>query len=467
MPTIRFVSAVRNAVVRRRMILPGETVVVACSGGTDSVALLHALLALRETIPCGLAVAHFHHGLRRRADRDAAFVRDLAGRSGLAFYLGRRDVRAYARRHGLNLEEAGRVLRYAFLKKTAAKAGAVRIATGHTLDDQAETVLIRLFRGSGPRGLSGIAPKTEDGIIRPLLGLRRREAEAYLRENGSPFVEDETNRDPRFLRNRVRRDLIPFLEKDFEPAVAERLGALAEIMGEEDALLDGFARRKTAALVDSRGRLDPARLSRLPVALARRVVRVFIEAAKGDLRRISFDDVERVRSLKERRTAVLPGGLRIVREEDGIFPSTRRMAKRKTSGRVARKWDGRGELAMPETGARFHGRFLRVSPSSKLDFDDSRRAYLDADRLRFPVVVRGRRDGDLYRPLGSPGRKKLKEIFRAKGVPVGERALRAVFSSADEIAWVEGLPVAEGFKVSPSTRRIWRIIADGKRQRTR
>jgi tRNA(Ile)-lysidine synthase len=455
-----FRTKVRRAVARRKMIKPGELVLVACSGGADSVALLHVLIELREEMGFNLALAHFHHGLRKSADADAALVRELAKHRGIPFFGGKRNVRAFARRRGLNLEESGRMLRYDFLKKTAARVGASKIATGHTLDDQAETVLIRLFRGSGPRGLGGIAPVSEEGIIRPLLEVRRREIEVYLGREKIAFRTDETNLDRRFLRNRIRHDLLPHLEKRFDPEIIPKLGRLADILREEDALLETFVNRKAARLLDRAGgriRLNVARLSRLPAGLARRLIRAFIEAAKGDLRRISFDHVEILLKLKEGQVAVLPGGLAVVREGGWIIRSADRPKRSAAQRTFSHSWDGRTELVIPETGGRFVGRFIRGSKLKRPGYDDSRRCYLDAGCLEFPLAVRGRREGDRYRPLGAPGRKKLKEIFRQKSVPRSERGRRAVFLSGGDIVWVEGLPVAEAFKVTPRTGRIFLI----------
>jgi tRNA(Ile)-lysidine synthase len=452
-----FVSAVRRTVLREGMIKPGERVLVACSGGADSVALLDVLLGLRDELGFEVAVAHFNHGLRKRAGADASFVRKLAERLGVKFDQGKGDVGAYARRRGLNQEEAGRTLRYAFLRRAARRAGATKIATGHTLDDQAETVLLRLFRGTGRRGLGGIDPVSKDGVIRPLLEVRRADVEAHLGRKKIPFRTDESNRDTRFLRNRVRSELIPWLERRFEPRVVSMLGRLADILRREEGLLETALARKMARLVLREGaaaRLDAVRLARLPAGSARRAVRAFLEALRGSLRRITFEDVEKIRTLKPGRSAPLPGGPTVTREGGWIFRSDGRPA-RPAARPFSRRWDGWNELFIPETGVRFIGRFLSGSKTKRPDFDDSRRSLLAADRLEFPLVVRSRREGDRYRPLGAPGRKKLKEIFRAKGVSPAERDRRAVFLSDGEIVWVEGLPVAEAFKSAPGGSRVF------------
>jgi tRNA(Ile)-lysidine synthase len=463
MRTPALVSKVRRTIARRGMIKPGETILVACSGGADSTALLYTLHEIRGDCDCRLAVAHFDHSLRAASGRDAVFVHGLAADLELPFYLEKQDVRAGARARGLNLEEAARLLRYDFLRRTAASIGAGKIATGHTLDDQAETVLMRLLRGSGPRGLSGIAPVIEDTIIRPLIDARRSEIETYLRIRGIAHLEDETNQDRRYRRNDIRHRLLPYIKKYFEPAIVEKLGRLADVLIEEDRALDVQVQTILPRLIEGAGlraRLNAAGAAKLPAGLARRGVRAFVELHKGDLRRISFEDIENIRRLAEGKTCVLPGGIRLSREGDWIRRSTATSGMpvgKKVPRGFRRRWDGAAPIRINSSGAVFSGRIARKGPALKFRFDDTRRVYLDADRLVFPLVVRSRREGDRYHPLGAPGRKKLTDLFREKGIPVGERGRRAVFVSGGEIAWVEGLPAAESFKIGSSTRRVFVI----------
>jgi len=463
MRTPALVSKVRRTIARRGMIKPGETILVACSGGADSTALLYVLHEIRGDCDCRPVVAHFDHSLRAASGRDARFAHDLAADLELPFYLEKQDVRVGARARGLNLEEAGRLLRYDFLRRTAATIGAAKIATGHTLDDQAETVLMRLLRGSGPRGLSGIAPVFEDTIIRPLIEARRSEIETFLRIRGIAHREDETNQDLRYRRNDIRHRLVPYLEKNFEPAIVEKLGRLADVLAEEDRALDVQVQTILPRLIEGAGlraRLNAAGAAKLPAGLARRGVRAFVELHKGDLRRISFEDIENIRRLAEGKTCVLPGGIRLSRKGDWIrrspAPSGMPVGKKVPRG-FRRYWDVTAPITIDTSGTVFIGRIAPQGPALKFRFDDARRVYLDADRLGFPLLVRSRRQGDRYRPLGAPGRKKLTDLFREKGIPVGERGRRAVFVSGGEIIWVEGLPAAESFKIGPATRRIFMI----------
>jgi tRNA(Ile)-lysidine synthase len=450
-------STFKKTLARYQMIAPGDKVLVAFSGGPDSMALVHLHLELRRKMPIEIILAHFNHKLRAAADLDERFVREVARGFRLPVIVKRRNVKAYARTRGLNLEEAGRKLRYEFLREAAARCGATKIATGHTQSDQAETVLMRILRGSGLRGLGGIHPVVEAKIIRPLIEIRRKEIEAYCRSRKLPFRADETNRDRRFLRNKIRLGLIPNLERNYEGRIVARLGRLAEVLREEENYLEGLAQKKCANLIvrrDDRIMLDVRSLAKRPKALARRFVRAFIRDIKGDLRAVSFEDVERLLELGDGREIILPKKLHLRREGDFLF--LREKPEPKIGYEYA--WDGKSRLIIREIGLSFSGRKIKNAKMNvSLSFDDETICLCDAQRLRFPLVVRSRQNGDRYQPLGAPGRKKLKEIFRAKSIPSAEREQHPVFCSGGDIVWVLGLPVAEKFKITPTTKSIFQI----------
>jgi len=311
----------RASVIGQGLIRPGDTVLVACSGGPDSMALLHLCLELSADEGFATAVAHFNHGLRPLASADERFVEKAALALGLPFFAGRGDVRAIARSRRIGIEEAARQVRYRFLEAAAREAGASLIATGHTMNDQAETVLLRLLRGTGPMGLSGIPVRRGLAIIRPLLTLERREILSFLESRGVAFRRDETNRDAAFLRNRVRRELIPYLEKRFEPAVVRSLARLARIAADEEAWLDAAAAvrmKKLSGGSPAAPTLDATALRRQPPALARRIVRAYLKTLKGDLRDVSLDDVEAIRALSDGKRLTLWKGLTIERRRGAI-----------------------------------------------------------------------------------------------------------------------------------------------------
>ncbi len=445
-----------DAVAKAGLIGPSDTVLVAYSGGPDSTALVHLLLELRNKIPFEVMVAHFNHKLRRAADGDERFVRAAARSLGLRAVVGRRDVKSFAGTKKLNVEEAARILRYEFLEKAAAKTGATKIATGHTLDDQAETVLMRLLRGSGTRGLSGIRPVVGGRIIRPLLGFTRREVEAYLRQKKLAFRTDRTNFDTRLLRNKLRYRLIPYLERNLEPNIVPILGRTALILADEDEALDRATLEKGKKVIVEKGgapALNAEALAREPRGLSRRLVRLFIQQLRGDLRRVAFEDVEAVLALADGGERTLPGGRRLRRKRGMIVPVSKPVPR----SPFAYPWSGKRPVEIREAGLTLVGKKSGKTPGTGPAFNDRRRCYCDAAALRFPLVVRSRNDGDRYRPIGAPGRKKLNELLREKGVPAEERDRVPVVCSGNDIIWVPGLPVAEAFKIMPGTRTVFCI----------
>jgi len=459
-PAVRLLTAFRTAVRRRGMIVPGDRVLAACSGGPDSVALVALLLKLREEMPLEIHLAHFNHRLRDEAGEDECFVRALSRRWTLPFVSESADVRSHAAKKKINLEEAGRNLRYDFLRRAAARVGATKIATGHTMTDQAETVLMRLMRGTGLSGLAGIAPVVAGGpcpVVRPLLDIPGPDLRAWLAAEGIPFREDASNLDRRFLRNRIRAELLPELGCRYEPRIVVHLARLATIAREEDELLGTFVRELADEFIVRKGQEASLDLKTLPLflpALARRVAREYLRELQGDLRGISYEDVESLLSLGEGKELPLRKGL-VLRREGGWVGRR----KDKTPSKAYEiLWDGRGEVVVAAAGMAFRGT-RRKADAGRSSFKNDDRTGVDLDRVKldFPLVIRNRRPGDLYRPLGAPGRKKLKEILRAKGVPVVGRDRLPVFLSRGEIVWAPGLPVADKYKVTGTTKAVFSI----------
>ncbi|MBU1692361.1 MAG: tRNA lysidine(34) synthetase TilS, partial [Verrucomicrobia bacterium] len=303
---------------RHDLVAPGAHLLLAVSGGADSTAMAVALAALQKRYRLKLTLAHLHHGLRGAdADGDARFVRRLARNVKADVVMGKADVRRRARRGGVSLEMAAREARYDFLDRAARRVGAGYIATAHTADDQAETVLLRLTRGAGPQGLAGIPYRAERRglvIIRPLLDVTRRQVEAFLRRQGVAWREDATNRDPAFLRNRVRHEVLPVLARQLNPRVREALCRLAVIAGEENRWMEQEAGR----LLDgcrgegSRLMLKESELGSSPVPLVRRALRRWLAEIGVPSEALDFEAVERVRALaagsRGGRSVPLAGG---------------------------------------------------------------------------------------------------------------------------------------------------------------
>jgi tRNA(Ile)-lysidine synthase len=304
--------------------------------------------------------------------------------------------------------------------------------------------------------LSGIFPVVEGIIVRPLIQVKHEDIEVYLKKKGLEFRIDESNFDRRYLRNRIRLDLLPYIRENFEPKIMTRLSRIASIIREEDSLLERIAKEKAQKSIlkrDNQIYLDHKSLSSLSRALRRRVVRDFISRLRGDLRGISFEDVESILSLGEGKEFPLKRNIVLRRENGQIF------VKREIPPEVryGYSWKGKEPLYIKELQWKFEGKRIRRTDSLSLDFDDQTRAFLDLRKLHFPLLVRNRREGDRYQPLGAPGKKKLKEIMRAKGFSLLEREKRPVFFSGNEIVWILGLPVSEKFKIEAGTSDIFAI----------
>ena len=471
---------VEAAIRRQELLTPGMRVALGCSGGADSVALVRLLYNLKDKLGLRLLVVHLNHQLRgAEADADEEFVRRLAERLELEFLVRREDVAARARNNKTNLEEAGREARLDFFGSLVAAGKADAVAVAHTLDDQAETVLARLVRGAGTRGLAGIYPVVEPvpgadkgRLVRPLLGVRRVELRNYLDCLQQPWREDASNRDPARLRNRIRLEVLPQLN----PAALEHLGRLAEHARQEESFWAAYieerfrtlARRSTEGVeLDVNTLLMPAPLAAsLPArraqeaqrAVARRLLRRALAAVRGDLRRIMQTHVESLLRLAEEgqsgQWVVLPG---VVAERRFDRIVLRAAADRQPAGAFEMKIEAPQLVELPD-GHTLEFKLVGIAQMEPVY--NGRRDVADAARMPFPLVVRNWRAGDRFRAAGSRSRKKLKTLFQRERIPVGERARLPVVVSGEEIVWVARLGVAEGYGLTPASRTA--LLIEGR-----
>ena len=449
------------------MIAAGDSILVGVSGGPDSVALLHLLLARVQRYQLRLGVAHLDHSLRPESERDADFVRRMAVGLGLAVYMDKIDVVRMQRQLHLSLEEAARKARYDFFQRTAGQHGYAKVAIGHHADDNAETLLLHLLRGSGRLGLGGIRPIRQGVYIRPLIRAGRTDIENYLRIRGSAFLNDRTNTDSAMLRNRIRQRLIPLLESDYRPGLRAILSRTAEVLAAEEEWIEELLRPVFERLITDRRpeglALAAAGIGELPLAAARRIVRSALRLARGDLGRIGFAHVEQIIHLSrlsgEAGPVHLPGNLRVLRHQDQL------VFAQQDPGRVfepPRTLPGDYEYSLPEGGVlmiRETGDRIRLSevPRHALadpTVADAQTAFLDRDAVQFPVTIRNRRPGDRFNPLGAGGSQKLKKFFCDHKVPDAERRRCPLLVSGGRILWVAGHRIDHQARIKPLTRRV-------------
>ncbi len=452
------------AYIREHELLkPGDRVGVAVSGGADSVALLRVLLEWRTDLGVILAVLHFNHKIRGAdADEDERFVGSLADQHGLEFHHSGTDVPSYAGEHRLSLETAGREARYHFFESFIQRQMMDVVATGHTMDDQAETVLMRILRGAGTKGLGGIYPKKkvspggEAGlIVRPLLGIRRAEVRQYLDSIQQSWREDASNVDLQYTRNRIRHGLIPLIETRFQRNAVPALAQLAEVAREEENYWAETVQERLPTVL-GRAPSDltisvPALLAG-PVAVQRRLLRV-LAASLGIT--LDFRHIEEVRHLACSQTSNgrcdLPGGWVAVRKQHELHFECRRNVDKQISLAYEYRLPIPGEVEIIEIG-RVLRAFLRPIDTRAAGYNSE--GLLDGERVGTELVVRDWHPGDRFWLPQSKGPKKLKEIFQERHVPQQQRHLWPVAVSGGKLVWSHSFGVSAEFRPDLNSKRV-------------
>jgi tRNA(Ile)-lysidine synthase len=443
-----------------QMVAHGHTLLVAVSGGPDSMVLLHTLWRLRQPLGIKLCVAHLNHQMRASAAEDALFVESVAHELGIPCISKAINIPAYQRRYKLSPEDAARRLRYAFLRATAVQLGADRIAVGHTADDQAETVLLHLLRGSGLRGLCGMPP-LRAAIMRPLIRVRRGDVLDYLRRHRLSYREDPTNDQRRYTRNRIRLDLLPTLQRSYNPRLVQALCSTAQILADDEAALQELSRQHfISACLPSTSELIQLKIDALTClspSLQRRVLREALNGLMGNLQRVTATHIAAIRTLCQpgigHKWLQLPQGVVVERRYEVLL-----MHRQGRSAALD------VDVPLPIPGI-CHIDALGVSIVSELlryevamgPFPTGDVTWLDADRVGQGARVRTRRPGDRLQPLGSSYTRKLKAFLIDAKVPQVVRDRLPLVVCNAGIAWVAGMRAAEWAKVVPDTRLILRL----------
>jgi tRNA(Ile)-lysidine synthase len=447
-------------ITRHQMLPPRSRVGIAVSGGADSVFLLYALLELAPRWDLELNVIHIEHGIRGAAStEDAAFVKNLAEKLGLPFHLHSANIPAIPD----NQEQAARHVRHAFFQELITAGAVDRIATGHTRSDQAETVLYRILRGSGLAGLAGILPVTKEGLVRPLLELDRTEIEAWLRERNIVWREDATNQNRLYARNRLRHEILPLLRETFNPRLDETLAHMATVARDEELYWEStLPLHQQPATSHQPLTLRTSQLTTPPPAVARRLIRRAVEAAKGDLRRIDFSHVERILEMagsQDGHDRIQLPGLEVTRSFDWIRLSPGPAAKTQQDFELPLNVPGSVELPGSETRIT-----LQVQEKSEIGPACARVVNeLDWQRLTptngaLPSLgLRNWRPGDQYRPAGQSKHQKVKFLFQEARIPLWERGNWPIITYNGTIVWSQQFGAAAEFAVSSSTRVVLRV----------
>ncbi len=430
------ISTVRDTINKFSMLCTGQRVLVAVSGGPDSMAMLHVLLELREELEMVLAVAHLNHNLRgRESEQDLQFVEEWAAKKELEFFS--RTLRAGALKkagHVLGLQAAAREKRHAFLHEVACKFKATRIAMGHTMDDQAETMLMRMMKGSGLAGLSGIWP-VRGLLIKPLIETRRLEVERYIEEQGIDFVSDSSNLKDSYLRNDIRHHLLPFIKEHYNPSIVESLARTAGVLRHDNEFIEALAghlglvlKKKAKEIV-----LDGDRLRELHISLLTRVflasTHTLSKSARINTTHIqAFVDL--VKSSRPNLRLALPNGLAVRREYGRIMITS---APPAAVNPFTVPLEVPGKTVIKGVGS-IKAEVLHGRPSVY----KRGLAYFDFASIKGKLKAGSMRPGQRIRPLGMKGHRKIKDIFIDEKIPQARRSKIPIISLKDEVLWIGG-----------------------------
>jgi len=452
---------IKNNIINKKLIIDGDNILIALSGGPDSVFLFHNLRKLKDIISFNLYASHINHMYRGKdAMHDEEFVRDLCQKYGVRLFVKRKNAAEYARELKVTEEEAGRVLRYGFFNENLSQIGGGKIALAHNLNDQAETVLQRLIRGTGIDGLSAMSFQ-KGNLIRPMLNVSRDEIMAYLHENNYQYCIDITNSQDIYGRNKIRLNLIPYLEKNFSPNIQATLSRMAEAMERDKKIIEKYIDIKFKELLKDRSGsklvLDLNLLRALDVGERGRIIRRGIEELKGNTVNVEMKHIDNAISLmdagKTGKKIDLTGGFTIEISYDNFIINKRLDKVPEFEYNIALN-----EIThIKEVNKTLLARVFEAGTETWEDIEDKDSFCVDFDLVKGSLTVRNRRPGDSITPCGMEGSKKVKDVFIDLKIPKEERDSRLIVADDENIIWLEGYRINDKYKINESTKKILKI----------
>jgi tRNA(Ile)-lysidine synthase len=453
---LNMMEKVKQTITKYGLLKQNDRVVVGLSGGPDSTALVVTLAQIAPSLGVQLIIAHFNHGLRgREADQDELSAGKLAKKLGLSFVSRKTDNTAVP--PGLSPEDFYRRERYRFFDEVAKSNRANKIALGHNLQDQAETVLLHLLRGSGLDGLKGISPLRDGKYIRPLLEVSRQEIISYLDHAGISYRQDSSNASKIHLRNKIRLELLPYLKNEFNPKIDEALVQMAEILREENIYIKECVNNalKSTCIKKQKNKilLNIEYISMLPLAIRRRLFKELLEDFSLLRNGITFLHINSIGKLLQNpesgKKICLPCGIEARREYENLILERRTDGAKRVEYLYPVEIPGAIYLAQRNLTVR-----LKMVEKNKIDFNIKNKDYIDLDKIRLPLVLRNRREGDWFQPLGMAGRQKLKSFFIDHKITQQKRNEIMLLVDQQAVIWIENMHLSDQVKITPETKNV-------------
>ena len=461
-------SLIKNNIINMKLINHGDNILIALSGGPDSVFLFHNLRKLRETLSFNLYASHINHMYRGKdAMHDEEFARKLCDKYGIILFVKQKNATEYAKELKVTEEEAGRVLRYDFFKENLKEVGGGKVALAHNLNDQAETVLQRIIRGTGIDGLSAMSFQM-DNLIRPMLNISRNEIMNYLHENNYDYCIDITNTQDIYGRNKIRLNLIPYLEQNFNPNIQSSLYRMSETMGRDKKIIEKYVEVKFAKALkeksDLRVVMDLIMLKSLDIGEMGRIIRRGIEELKGNTVNVEMKHIDSAISLiSSRKTGKkinLTDGFTIeISYDNFIINKTVEKVTDFEYNIVLNRLNQIDEINKTLVAA-----VADIEDMSEVNIKDKDVISVDYDLIKGSLVARNRRLGDSMIPCGMKGSKKIKDIFIDLKIPKEERDSKLIIADDENIIWLEGYRINDKYKVSAATKKILNISMGRKNE---